>query len=254
MRRVCGLLSVVTLFLLLCGCGQTKTVPTWQEQYDLGVRYLEEGNYEEAIIAFTAAIEIDPKRPEAYAGAADAYEALGDTEHLIAILEQGVEATGDSGLSARLAELQSTQDDAVGEPTEPQVGEPGSVTGTLDISNFQYQYEAGGHLAEVNEGAIGGIYLSFTVSDPANVKDASIWSWSKNGFSEEEIPTLINRAIEIWKSESDGDVLDQEVPFDCYTGFPVYPEYQSVIVDVLLIGIDENIDAVGYAIVTVAIP
>ena len=41
---------------------------TWQEQYDLGVRYLAEGNYEEAIIAFTAAIEIDPNRVEAYMG------------------------------------------------------------------------------------------------------------------------------------------------------------------------------------------
>lgn len=35
----------------------TDTTLTWQEQYDLGLRYLSEGNYEEAIIAFTAAIE-----------------------------------------------------------------------------------------------------------------------------------------------------------------------------------------------------
>lgn len=47
--------------------------PTWQEQYDLGVRYLSEGNYEEAILAFTAAIEIDPKRAPAYVGRGDAY-------------------------------------------------------------------------------------------------------------------------------------------------------------------------------------
>lgn len=39
----------------------------------MGVRYLSEGNYEEAIIAFTAAIEIDPKRAEAYVGRGDAY-------------------------------------------------------------------------------------------------------------------------------------------------------------------------------------
>ena len=34
----------------------------WQGQYDLGIRLLGEGKYEEAIIAFTAAIEIAPSR------------------------------------------------------------------------------------------------------------------------------------------------------------------------------------------------
>ena len=57
-RRFCALLAVL---LLLTACGQTAEA-AWQEQYDLGMKYLSEGNYEEAIIAFTAAIEIDPKR------------------------------------------------------------------------------------------------------------------------------------------------------------------------------------------------
>jgi hypothetical protein len=61
----------------LCACGQKNvaesSATTWQEQYDLGVRYLSEGNYQEAIIAFTAAIEIDPKQAPAYVGRGDAY-------------------------------------------------------------------------------------------------------------------------------------------------------------------------------------
>lgn len=65
---LCTLLCVI---LLLTACGANG--PTWQEQYDLGVRYLSEGNYKEAIIAFTAAIEIDPKQAPAYVGRADAY-------------------------------------------------------------------------------------------------------------------------------------------------------------------------------------
>ena len=83
--------------LLLAACGQNGE-QTWQEQYELGVRYLSEGNYEEAIIAFTAAIEIDPKQPDAYLGLADVYEAQGDLESLRAILEQGFQATGDARL------------------------------------------------------------------------------------------------------------------------------------------------------------
>lgn len=87
---------VFTFFLLLAvlsACG--KNTPTWQEQYDLGIRYLSEGNYEEAIIAFTAAIEIDSKRAEAYEKLADTYGALGDNESALAILRQGAKAIGD---------------------------------------------------------------------------------------------------------------------------------------------------------------
>lgn len=78
---------MLTLVLLLCSCGKPSTTgegentaPTWQEQYDLGVRYLSEGNYEEAVIAFTAAIEIDPKQAPAITGRGDAYAALAEQE------------------------------------------------------------------------------------------------------------------------------------------------------------------------------
>jgi len=73
-------LTWLTVFLiLLTGCGGRQEA-TWQEQYDLGVRYLSEGNYEEAIIAFTAAIEFDPKQYPAYVSRGDAYMMSGDTE------------------------------------------------------------------------------------------------------------------------------------------------------------------------------
>ena len=64
-EKICGAL-VVFLLIVLTACGQYAQA-TWQEQYDLGVRYLTEGNYEEAIIAFTAAIEIDPNRAPTWA-------------------------------------------------------------------------------------------------------------------------------------------------------------------------------------------
>lgn len=79
MKRISGLLLCFCLIFGMCACGSKDTRPEWQEQYDLGVRYLSEGNYEEAIIAFTAAIEIDPKQPVLYIGRADAYVGAGET-------------------------------------------------------------------------------------------------------------------------------------------------------------------------------
>ncbi len=77
MKRFCSSVLVMLLCAaLLTGCGGTKA--GWQEQYDLGVRYLSDGNYEEAILAFSAAISIDPKKLEAYACRAEAYAATGN--------------------------------------------------------------------------------------------------------------------------------------------------------------------------------
>lgn len=84
MRKYVAL--VLSLMLLLTGCGKNQTGSTWQEQYDLGVRYLSEGNYEEAIIAFTAAIEIDSNRVEAYIARGDTYIADETEENLVAAL------------------------------------------------------------------------------------------------------------------------------------------------------------------------
>ena len=91
--------------LSLAGCGTKQKALSWQEQYDLGVRYLSEGKYEEAVLAFEAAIEIDPKRPEAYASLADAHLAAGDAAAAKEALDRGFAATGDEGLQGRLEEL-----------------------------------------------------------------------------------------------------------------------------------------------------
>lgn len=89
---------------------------TWDEQYDLGVRYLSEGNYEEAILAFTAAIEIDPKRPEAYWGIADAYIGAGDLDAARKALEDGFDATGNLEIQTRLDKLSAETGNLTGQP------------------------------------------------------------------------------------------------------------------------------------------
>ena len=103
MKRFLSFLLAMMILFALPGCGGNKetaedTGMNWQEQYDLGIRYLSEGNYEEAIIAFTAAIEIDPKRVDAYVSLADVYVELGDMENAMAILESGYAETGDEAL------------------------------------------------------------------------------------------------------------------------------------------------------------
>lgn len=83
MKRKNLIAVILCLALMLSGCSglfDKLGGDKWQEQYDLGMRYLEDGDYEEAILAFSAAIEIDDSRPEAYMARAEAYVAVDEPE------------------------------------------------------------------------------------------------------------------------------------------------------------------------------
>lgn len=71
-----------------------------------GDRYLDAMEYEKAIAAYEKAIEIEPKKVDAYIGLAKAYVAQGDYEAAIEILEEGIEETDSEELEDLLEEIQ----------------------------------------------------------------------------------------------------------------------------------------------------
>ena len=76
------------------------------KQLGLGKRYLEEMDYDNALIAFNRAIEIDPKCEDAYIGAADAYIGKGGPENAEKILKKGLEnVPGSELMKKKLEEL-----------------------------------------------------------------------------------------------------------------------------------------------------
>lgn len=74
-------------------------------QLELGYRYLENEQYEEAVVAFEKVIEIDAKQVPAYLGEASAYAAMEDYTGAAAVLERGYGQTADAELENRLAEV-----------------------------------------------------------------------------------------------------------------------------------------------------
>lgn len=94
----CVFLTII-LLLTLAACQKAPEVEPvdealdWQTQYDLGVRYLSEGNYQEAILAFEAAIEIDPKQETIYLKYAEAYTQQGDDASALRVLTRGFRET-----------------------------------------------------------------------------------------------------------------------------------------------------------------
>lgn len=73
-------IALILSLVLLGTAGCTGVGEAWQEQFELGMQYLEEEDYEEAIYAFSDAIEIDPENPEAYLWRGKAYLGLGDPD------------------------------------------------------------------------------------------------------------------------------------------------------------------------------
>lgn len=86
------ILICIGLVFLLVGCTK-NTQLAWQEQYDLGMQYLEAGDYEQAIVAFTAAIELDQRQIDTYIRIADIYLIDDNFDLALKILQQGLEAT-----------------------------------------------------------------------------------------------------------------------------------------------------------------
>ena len=80
---IAGLFIIVAAILLISYKSPARSL---QRQLDLGYRYLSEMDYEHAIAAFEAAIEIDPRNADAYLGLAEAYFESDRTESAIRTL------------------------------------------------------------------------------------------------------------------------------------------------------------------------
>lgn len=102
MKKIVVTIIAIVILQMMCGCSLKKGAEgtaagtgddglAWEEQYDLGMRYLLDGNYEEAILAFNAAIEIEPKRAELFVGRGDAYVQSGKDRNTLALAQADYE-------------------------------------------------------------------------------------------------------------------------------------------------------------------
>lgn len=89
------ILAIVLLSIILAGMliilFRMSPSARCSRQLNLGQRYMEESDYQAAIMAFSKAIEIDPKRAEPYQALADAYVEQGDYRSAFEILQSGME-------------------------------------------------------------------------------------------------------------------------------------------------------------------
>ena len=115
---IIAVLMVVLAVVIGIAIFTNSPAQKYRRQIKLAEKYLDELDYDKAIASYKAAIEIDPKNPEAYEGLADVYIEIDDVEAAIDILESGLKKTKDEGLEKKIARLEKeneTDDSGIAE-------------------------------------------------------------------------------------------------------------------------------------------
>jgi tetratricopeptide (TPR) repeat protein len=145
---------------------------TWQSQYDLGMRFLSDGDYEQAIIAFEASIAIEPYHADVYLALADAYIGNGQSEQARETLEKAQDYVDDERIIEKLKEL--VQENAAEEPEEEPEKEPMEEEPIVRLARIN-RYDTYGDLSSWSD----------YVYDENNqiVEEISRYSEDDNGYS-----------------------------------------------------------------------
>ena len=146
------LVILIVAFAILMGI-TIYNAPARQltKQLDLGNRCLEEMDYEQAIVAFTKAIEIDSMNVEAYLGLAEAYIGEGNLEKALETVKNGYEITRDERLKEKV-DMYHAEYDLTHEQLNQDVIYKGEINNSINYSNEEWNEYISLFLnAELNE-------------------------------------------------------------------------------------------------------
>lgn len=99
-------LIATTTFGVLFALSDKVAAFDLNEQLSFGQKYLDDHDYENAVMTYDKILEVDPRNIEAYIGLADAYLGMDDEDKAMDILETGYEKTRDCQLKRKLTEIQ----------------------------------------------------------------------------------------------------------------------------------------------------
>ena len=98
-----ALILLIVIGVVAKGVGKARQLT---EQLELGEMYLDELNYEQAVVAFQAAITIEPLSVEAYLGIAEVYMLQGEYEQAMEYSKKGYEITESEKLLDLLSKVE----------------------------------------------------------------------------------------------------------------------------------------------------
>ena len=129
---------------------------------ELAERYLNEQNYEQAIIEFQKVLEIEPMNVDAYLGLANVYEEMGDVDKAAEILQDGLEKTGDERIQQRNDELLKQEEESTNTSAESESVES-ETTASMPAESETTESEPNEDETEENDNSQQSSEYSWTV-------------------------------------------------------------------------------------------
>ena len=124
------LIAVISAIIIAAGTLTAVSAHINSPAYILSLaeRYLEELNYEQAVIQLEKYLEIEPKNSEAWLALAEAYESMGDTEKVAEVLERAVEEADSNKAAEKLKEIRKSETTTVASTTAAPVTSEDTTT------------------------------------------------------------------------------------------------------------------------------
>ena len=139
-KKYYAVIGLMLILFAVTGCGQSISSQL-KENTRSSVRYLEENDYEQAVVAFNKVIALDEKQIEAYLGLADVYIAQEEFEQAQAVLTDGLNNCEDSRfIQEKIKEveelIQARETAAVSRAVDIKLQELGESLGYMDAPTY----------------------------------------------------------------------------------------------------------------------
>ena len=115
---IIGIVVIAAVIVAVAVFSKASKNTEFEEKMDLGRKYFSELDYEQAVLAFMEAIEIDPKNTDAYIQLAETYSKMGDNKKARDILTEGLNNIDDDNEVEKIKKLMSQYSDSYSELVE----------------------------------------------------------------------------------------------------------------------------------------
>ena len=264
-----GLFSVICIGVTIFYFVSLKPRIEVSRHISMGNKFVNEMDYEKAILAYENALEIDPKNVSAYLFLANAYELNGDDVMALATAQRGYDETGNAQLGQLVDTLiaKAEKNKALQEQDEDrQSGDEEEKPDPEDIDSGLIEFEAinpGGeyHVGETqgNPGSHGMVSVTFDFESDIPV-EFRIAEWKEinpeiinsgdvtdeklepEKYTEAEIAEIADLFEGIWTDQPNNLMYGGRVS----SSYPVYDEDNGKVFWVLLLARDSSGKIVGY--------
>ncbi|MBQ3517627.1 MAG: hypothetical protein IJA29_10435 [Lachnospiraceae bacterium] len=118
-KKIWPFILIGIIFVIACSAmfvligRSTAKADAVQQKLELGHKYLDELDYEQALASYMGVLDIEPRSVDAYMGVINKYISMGDLENALLFAQEGYSNTQDEVFSQKMEEINALKDAAL---------------------------------------------------------------------------------------------------------------------------------------------